>query len=842
MKPTPRAGGAARRSALFESALKGLFLSLWAYLVAVHPNWATVGQVVFWTLAGTGIGLILGAIQQILRGYRPLRNPAGFALLVLLDSPFFIYLGTIGGLGAGLAFRTNPNLPDYSETVLTPTGGAVSGLIYFALAGLLIGGIFAQVRRISSDWPRFAAGGVFGAILVIGCLWGATQIPLFDAADEQETSIAQMRVLGAILLTGIPFFYLLLFCGETEESEVEIGALFAALGLGLFLLRITSGLDGVSDKFIFLLPVGLYFVYATRILPKLRVFKHTMRGYGYLSLGRIRDSLVGFGRALKLNPKNQLATKGLYELHRKVDVTTLDPETVQLLNFDFCAQLAQKALIEEAPPTEAKRTEALRLLDLVEQYRSPLRPKVDYLKGVAFTHAKDFDLAAGYFQQILDPQHPAEPAIRRTILFDTWNMALRLHPEIVRRLGEPQLDLPGRRIEAIAAVERQLLKTPDDAAALELRALLYSGLTESEFLAASHDAPPSEFNYDYVEQLGLALVDEPDAHRAERGMGYLRIAGRGLAERAPSIFHKLADVATRQGDREAARGYLEQVKRTGLLIGPARLNAEQKASYLKGLKHLVEDGTARGDYANAVEDMRTLIEGGQEDVNSLRQLAELNALNNDVLNALLICERGLLYSKTDRDLLAKKDSYYYSVGLDKVKSVREKIQPWFDVEYCLKKAKAVVDQKEPDLETLDYGLHLVRLARLMKPDLLGGIVAEARLLLRKGERDAAVSLLEDVREKPKGSGDEEDAWFLATRILGEMYLNELNRPDLAVVAYGSYRDYHKAGAETLYQLALAHEANNNPNSALKCYESVATYKEHPRYWDATEAARRLKGG
>ena len=139
-------------------------------------------------------------------------------------------------------------------------------------------------------------------------------------------------------------------------------------------------------------------------------------------------------------------------------------------------------------------------------------------------------------------------------------------------------------------------------------------------------------------------------------------------------------------------------------------------------------------------------------------------------------------------------------------------------------------------------MHLARLARVLKPESHACTVAEARLLLRKGERDAGVSLLEDVREKEKGSGEEEDAWYLATRLLGDLYLNELKRPDLAVSAYSSYRGYHKSGAETLYQLALAHEAAGNAPAALKCFESVSGYKEHPRYWDATEAVRRLKGG
>ena len=33
------------------------------------------------------------------------------------------------------------------------------------------------------------------------------------------------------------------------------------------------------------------------------------------------------------------------QLHRKVDVTQLEPETVRLLNFDFCFRLANEGLV-----------------------------------------------------------------------------------------------------------------------------------------------------------------------------------------------------------------------------------------------------------------------------------------------------------------------------------------------------------------------------------------------------------------------------------------------------------------------------------------------------------------
>jgi tetratricopeptide (TPR) repeat protein len=207
----------------------------------------------------------------------------------------------------------------------------------------------------------------------------------------------------------------------------------------------------------------------------------------------------------------------------------------------------------------------------------------------------------------------------------------------------------------------------------------------------------------------------------------------------------------------------------------------------------------------------------------------------------LTVETGLLYAKADPDLLAKKDSYYYSLGVDQLAAVKEKVERWFDVGYCVRKATAVANAKEADVETLDYGLHLARLARVIAPTSQSVRLVEARLLLRKGERDAALTLLEDVRQEPKGSGEEEDAWYVATRLLGDLYLDELNRPDLAVGCFSDYRSYQKSGADTLYRLGQAQEAAGNVPAAVKAFEAVTAYTSHPRYWEATEAVRRLKG-
>lgn len=818
-----------------EYLLKGVFLGLWAYLALLLPDWDSFGRVVAWTGGGLALGLVAGAVLQVMRGYKPQANPGGFLLLTLLDSSFVIYIGLVGGLAIGL-LTERPSVPS-PDTVSALTGGMATTpayqvrdwLGYFAIGGAVLGYGFYQLTQVRQWVWRFGLGVAVGAAAVyLAVHYIQVGLALPPVAQER---------FAAYLLIGLPFFYVLTVCGEADESEVEVAALCAGLGVGLYLLGLPSGISAFGGKLILLVPLVVYFIYATRYLPHLRVFKHVLRGYGNLHLGKVRPALVSFGRALQLNPRSELAAQGLWALHRRVDVSQLDEQTVGLLNFDFCLDIAQGLVIKDRAPTESERGEAARMLDLVEQQRPDLLPRVDYLRAVSLTHAKQFDDAADHLARLLDPETPYGSGVRKAVLFPAWDLALRLHPEVVKRLGGRELAKPGRRVEAIAAVERQLAKQPDDPAAVELRRELYAGLTEAEFVAAAATEAPADFNYDYVEQLGLALVDDPN--QVERGMAYLRIAGRGLPGRGPVIFSTLANLATKRGDAEAARGYLEQVKRSGQLVGPRNLPADQRELYVATLKKLSDDAAARGDFPSAVDDMRLYVEAGKEDANTLRQLAELYAKNGDALNALLIVERGLLYAKTDPDLLAKKDSYYYSVVPDRLAAVRDKVTGWFDVDYCVRKAQAVANQQDVDADTLDYGLHLTRLARIVKPDSHAAQLAEARLLLRKGERDEGLRMLEDIREAKRGTGDEEDAWFVANRVLGLLYLDELNRPDLAINCFTDYREYQRSGADTLYDLGRAYEAKGDRAAAKKSYELVTAYQNHPRYWDAMEAIRRL---
>lgn len=866
-----------------EYILKGLFLGLWTFValqVAVDPNALRfdLPWVLGWVGAGLATGLILGTLLQMKRGVMPWHNIKAFPLVVLLESPTFIYCGIVLGLGLGvvsgssfsepwaapiagwfgLTFDdirhvTSAALPDDD-----PRKGNLPGdwLLYCALGGAFLGLGLYRFRQMEDPRWRFFMGLALAAAVIYAAGEIVFKVPGLSARNLEGESVDAFAArgvaaatarfnLGIYILLALPFFYLLSFCGEAEESEAEIMTLCAALGVSMHLLDLKSVVPSLGPALTFILPVTIYFMYATRILPGLRVFKHVLRGYSYLNIGRLREAIYFFRRALELDPKSPLAQQGMLRLHNNLSLAKVerDPELVEILDFGLCLDRAQLFLLG-GKPTPQQREEAERFLKLVEQKKPAYQARVDYLRAVNLVHGKEFDSAAAILHRLLDPATPGyHGGIRRSVLYPAWNLALNWHPEIEKRVGWNELNKSGRRMEAIAAIERQLAESPDDADAKELKTLLYSQLQEAEYVADAASGAPTEFNYEYVEQLGLALVDDPEADRRERGMAYLRIAGRGLVERGPTIFKKLAEVAERVGDTEAAQAYLEQVKRCALFVKPERLAKDQKEVYFATLKKLADLAEARGDFDGAVTELRLFLEaGGTGELNTYRRIADLHAKAGDAMNALVVVETALAYNASDPDLIEKKHSYYYSVTAEKLLEKKDRVASFFDVKYCVKKAMSLLNATTDNTEMIDWAAHLAKLASIMQPESNGVRLVQARCLLRQGDREGGLAVLEDIREAKKGSGDEEESWYAAVKILGQIYLDELNRPDLAIHAYLAYKEYQRSGADTLFQLGRAYEAVGDSVNAIRFYEAVTAYESHPKFWDAKEALRRFGKG
>src|SRR5262249_2085669 len=156
-----------------------------------------------------------------------------------------------------------------------------------------------------------------------------------------------------------------------EESEVEIGAMSAILGLAILLL---AWQDRSYQSSGLLLTLVLYLWYTIRVLPGVRVFKYVVRGVSHSNIGRYRPALEAFHRALKLDPQNSLARESMARMHRALDINEVkqDQQTLSLLDFDFCMERV-KSLLFDPGPSPAKLEEAHHLLDLVLSQRSVMR-------------------------------------------------------------------------------------------------------------------------------------------------------------------------------------------------------------------------------------------------------------------------------------------------------------------------------------------------------------------------------------------------------------------------------------------------------------------------------------
>jgi tetratricopeptide (TPR) repeat protein len=501
-----------------------------------------------------------------------------------------------------------------------------------------------------------------------------------------------------------------------------------------------------------------------------------------------------------------------------------------------------KSLLFEPGPSPEKLDEAYHLLDLVLSQRPSLRPTVDYWRAVAHTHARQFDLAASALERILTAQsHASDDPNRQAILFEAWQLALTLHPELNRRVGTPQLAIPGRRMEAIAAVERRLAGLPGDQAGWELKRLLYSNLTEADYQSAT-DSVAGDFDHDYVQQLGLALINDPA--RWQRGAEYLRIAARGLRSQAPSIFLQIANAHQKAQDAAGVWDNYELAKQAGHAVGPQNLTEDSRKVYFDIVKLLAEDARSRDDVDAAIENYQLLSESDRSGLETLRILAEVYEKKGQVFPALFTVEKALLYNSKDPDLLVKKDRYYNSVLPDDLRARKDTIKG-FDVAYCLKKARSILDMKEVDLDMIDWAERLIELVRVLQPENLTAKILLARALRRRGEIEQSRAILEDVySHKPEkfASSEEEDSWYLSCRLLGEAYLNEMSRPDLAIPCFTEFRKSSRSGADTLYKLGQAYEQTGDLVRAKKCYEHVTSYDRHPLAPDAREALYRLQSG
>jgi len=820
-----------------EYALKGLFLGLLFYSALQiqfdpRPNkWELTGWIGLYMVGGLAVGLLLALAQQVKDLGRFFRKPAAFIVFLLLENPLLVYLGLIGGLALGAFHEFEP-------------GTGKPKLFAMLIFGAILGYAFSRIQDFKDGRYRFGLVIASGVAIVYVINTYLNDLVLISPGREGEDSSsislfsnpATRQMLGFQILFGLPFYYLLCFVGIAEESEAEIAGLCTMLGLSLFLVFPSN-----APVAAVVVPIAIYFTYVTYVLKDLRVFKYTLRGYIYMEVGKMRYALLSFRRALVLDPKNAMAQQGMDWLHANIEIEKVDAATLSLLDPNRCLKRVRVLLAQK--PSADELAKATNLLGLIEKLWPKLASHISYHRAVAALHQGKIDEAGDLLTDLLNPEgwFPDDPA-RKTILFDAWQLVLLVHPGLKTRVGDPQLTQPGRRIEAIVAVERQLTIQPGDLVLIDFRKMLFEDLAERDYFDAAQESPPANFPHRFTEDLGLSLIGNPE--RWQRGSQFLRMAANGQPLRRPSIFARLAEAYANAGETIQATRFLQYVRDSVLEVGLENLPPDQRGIYFSTVKRLADEAAARNEIDEAIYNYGLATHAPDSGVPTLRALAEMYEKKLDIMNALRITEKGLCYDGRDPDLLAKKDKYYWSVtseDLAKAVADDEKVRKYFDVGYCVKKAKSVLDSKNSDIETLDWVHHLVSLAVVMQPKNLIAMVQKARLHLRRGERTEALAILEDVREMKPNGNEESDAWYFVHKQLGKIYLDELNRADLAIPTFLEYLNHMGSGAETLYDLGRAYEAVGDRPKAIQNYNQVTAYEIHPLRWDAQQAIRRLKG-
>jgi tetratricopeptide (TPR) repeat protein len=830
-----------------EFLLKGIYLGLLVMIAWLMPSWVDLALIGAITLAIFLGSLGVVAYRKIREGYRVKDRWFSFLFLLVIENPVAVYSGLLVGLsvGASLAFswwdpRSDADLLEAMAPVL---GGAI------------LGGVFYGLRHVRQPMHRFWIGLAMVAILVLGAAATYYFRPEILAHDR-------LRMFGLLLLLSIPGFYLLTFSGLVEESEIEIAAMCAALGLGLwtFLAPYSPAVSGS----VVLLPMALFFIYTSRVMPFLRVLKHTLRGMSYRQMGQTQLALTSLGQALQYDPRNTLARQQMWVLHRDLDFAELrnQPEVVPYLNFNFCLERVSQILATKPKPDDLRETR--KMLELIAREEPARQPVCAYWQAVADLHEHNFEDAASRLTSILQlPQTPT--ASRQAIHFAAWSLAMFGHPEMARRVGNVLLPLPGQRMDAIAAVESQLAATPDDPAAWDMKRQLYSDLTESEYCSplplgeGGTPSPPTplpggegriRFNHEYVQQLGLALLDNHQQY--SRGCEYLRIAARGLPLQAATIFIQIAQTHEKHGDTDGMWANYKQAMQIGRSVGVQNLAAADKEALFATVKKIGDAALAQNELDAALEAYKFYSQNETAGIETWRMLAELferKAAADEldhlqyIWQALHCTEHALSYNAEDKDLLGRKDRYYYSIPPEDLQARLENVRLWFDPQYCRDKARWVLEHFGGDFELLDWGSHLTELALVAQPGSHAARLLKARVRRLRGEIPETIAILEEIRQhRPEKFFNDEEAkaWYFAHRMLGDLYLD--TQPADAVACYLEFRKSDEAGADTAFKLGKAYEALGDIARAAKCYQEVTVFERHPLYFEARDALDRLKRG
>src|SRR5204863_6773216 len=120
------------------------------------------------------------------------------------------------------------------------------------------------------------------------------------------------------------------------------------------------------------------------------------------------------------------------------------------------------------------------------------------------------------------------------------------------------------------------------------------------------------------------------------------------------------------------------------------------------VKMLAEEAMQQGKIDQAIEDFRLYSEYERAGIDTMRNLASLYEAKGDPLAALHFTELGLVYNANDKDLVERRDKYYWSIKPEDLQRRLETYGGGCDFEYLLKKSKSLLDFRDADMEVIEW--------------------------------------------------------------------------------------------------------------------------------------------
>lgn len=804
-----------------EDASKGLFVALAAVFVLRAADHADIRFLCLcWAIA-----LAANCLIAAWRGRAKLaggrRRWLALGVLALLDQPGVLQACLLVGLVAAI-----------------PAGAGNRIWLLAAIpVGLSLGLGLQLLKRIPASRNKslllaLAAG------LSLALPWGALWLGWSGPAGAAD-------VTAIALLLATAAFFLFILTGKGAETEFEVAFVFAGLSLALVNLDLPLMLRGTAV----LLPLALYIVYSERIRRRIVAFKHLMRGLGHEQEGQLRDALWSYQEALAIQPGDPMATAGAWRVHRRVDLASLRPDDELFTLIDPLVCLVRVRELLSHPSLAADGIADIgKLLDIVAARRPDLIRTVGLERLNARLRAPG-DTGSpepiSLVRALIDVDPPAVadlPPHEAEALYQIWALALK-HPLLVGAGSLELLNEPERLFGFLAAVGRHLAAAPGDREAAAFRALVTDKLDYSLYarFAAQHPADPMDwFDHSFCWEVARIAASEG---RTERAIDLLRIAEVGLPQHRLLLWHSLARLLADSGS-PAAGEWFERVKGLALERGLARLSDSESDVFFDAVQRLAQAAIAANDLAAAIANLELYSRSPKSGLDTLATLRALYERTGDPLGAIKPVESALAHGLDERgrrEWQEQKSRLYRAVSPAPLQSRLAQVEGYFDFGYCYRRAVRAFETKAPDEEVT----HFLDLAALGgKTQLLAVNALLGRTHLRSGRFADAALCFEAVkmqRSERFADKDQEEAFFLSCRLLGDLYLEQLADPRAAALCFEIYKEYGKSGADTLYKLALAYERSGQLAHAKKWYDMVLVYPDHPRAAPARAALARIAG-